>query len=98
MLYGHIGERRRRVDTCLKRVKCRTRRAASRPSSRSRFTRKTRRSTTCPWTTGLTELAPDRRQPLLLDNFPHIKAYWQMLTPKIAQIALRFGADDLTAQ
>ena len=32
---------------------------------------------------------------LLLDNFPHIKAYWQMLTPKIAQIALRFGADDL---
>jgi aminodeoxyfutalosine synthase len=32
---------------------------------------------------------------LVLDNFPHIKAYWQMLTPKIAQIALRFGADDL---
>src|SRR3954467_3400505 len=32
---------------------------------------------------------------LVLDNFAHIKAYWQMLTPKIAQIALRFGADDL---
>ena len=32
---------------------------------------------------------------LLLDNFPHIKAYWQMLTAKIAQIALRFGADDI---
>ena len=32
---------------------------------------------------------------LVLDNFPHVKAYWQMLTPKIAQIALRFGADDL---
>jgi aminodeoxyfutalosine synthase len=32
---------------------------------------------------------------LLLDNFPHIKAYWQMMTPKIAQIALRFGADDI---
>ena len=32
---------------------------------------------------------------LLLDNFSHIKAYWQMMTPKIAQIALRFGADDL---
>ena len=31
----------------------------------------------------------------MLDNFPHIKAYWQMMTPKIAQIALRFGADDL---
>lgn len=32
---------------------------------------------------------------LLLDNFPHIKAYWVMLGPKVAQIALSFGADDL---
>ncbi len=32
---------------------------------------------------------------LLLDNFDHIKAYWVMLTPSIAQIALRFGADDI---
>ncbi len=32
---------------------------------------------------------------LLLDNFDHIKAYWVMLTPRIAQIALGFGADDL---
>jgi len=31
----------------------------------------------------------------MLDNIPHIKAYWQMLTPKIAQVSLRFGADDL---
>jgi aminodeoxyfutalosine synthase len=32
---------------------------------------------------------------LMLDNFDHIKAYWIMLTPRIAQIALRFGADDI---
>lgn len=32
---------------------------------------------------------------LLLDNVPHIKAYWVMMTPRVAQIALRFGADDL---
>ena len=32
---------------------------------------------------------------LMLDNFGHIKAYWQMMTAKIAQIALRFGADDI---
>jgi len=32
---------------------------------------------------------------LLLDNFPHIKAYWIMLTPRIAQIALRWGANDM---
>jgi aminodeoxyfutalosine synthase len=32
---------------------------------------------------------------LLLDCVPHIKAYWVSLTPDVAQIALRFGADDL---
>ena len=32
---------------------------------------------------------------LLLDNFPHVKSYWQMMTPKVAQISLRFGADDI---
>jgi aminodeoxyfutalosine synthase len=32
---------------------------------------------------------------LLLDNVPHIKAYWVSMTPEVAQIALCFGADDL---
>jgi aminodeoxyfutalosine synthase len=32
---------------------------------------------------------------LVLDNVPHIKAYWVSMTPEVAQIALRFGADDL---
>lgn len=32
---------------------------------------------------------------LFLDNFPHIKAYWVMIGPKMAQIALSFGADDM---
>lgn len=32
---------------------------------------------------------------LMLDNFPHIKAYWIMLGIKTAQIALTYGADDI---
>jgi len=32
---------------------------------------------------------------LMLDNFPHIKAYWIMLGIKTAQMALSFGADDI---
>ena len=32
---------------------------------------------------------------LMLDNFPHIKAYWVMLGLKTAQVALSFGADDI---
>ena len=31
----------------------------------------------------------------MLDNVPHVKAYWVMVTPKLAQVALSFGADDL---
>ncbi len=32
---------------------------------------------------------------LMLDNFPHIKAYWIMLGIQTAQVALSFGADDI---
>ena len=32
---------------------------------------------------------------LILDNFPHIKAYWISLGIQTAQIALAYGADDL---
>jgi aminodeoxyfutalosine synthase len=32
---------------------------------------------------------------LMLDNFPHIKAYWVMLTEAVASVALNFGADDM---
>ncbi len=48
-----------------------------------------------PWTTGMLDVKQIAVSRLVLDNFPHVKAYWQMLTPKIAQIALRFGADDM---
>ncbi|HVA02073.1 MAG TPA: aminofutalosine synthase MqnE [Terriglobia bacterium] len=46
-------------------------------------------------TTGFMDLKNIAVARLLLDNFPHIKAYWIMMTPRVAQIALRFGADDL---
>jgi aminodeoxyfutalosine synthase len=46
-------------------------------------------------TTGLDDLRHIATSRLVLDNVPHIKAYWIMITPKLAQVALRFGADDL---
>jgi len=50
-----------------------------------------------PWseTSGFMDLKNVAIARLLLDNFPHIKAYWIMMTPRVAQVALRFGADDL---
>ena len=46
-------------------------------------------------TTGMADIKNLAIGRLVLDNFAHIKAYWQMLTPKIAQISLRFGVDDI---
>jgi aminodeoxyfutalosine synthase len=46
-------------------------------------------------TTGDSDLQHIATSRLVLDNIPHIKAYWVMVTPKLAQIALRFGADDM---
>ncbi|HLW99741.1 MAG TPA: aminofutalosine synthase MqnE [Candidatus Acidoferrales bacterium] len=48
-----------------------------------------------PKPTGFDDLRAIAVSRLLLDNFDHVKAYWVMLTPRIAQIALRFGADDI---
>jgi aminodeoxyfutalosine synthase len=46
-------------------------------------------------TTGLDDLRHVATARLVLDSVPHIKAYWVMVTPKLAQVALSFGADDL---
>jgi aminodeoxyfutalosine synthase len=48
-----------------------------------------------PKTTGFDDIREIAVSRLMLDNIPHIKAYWVMMTPRIAQIAQRFGADDL---
>jgi aminodeoxyfutalosine synthase len=45
--------------------------------------------------TGVMDLRTLAVSRLMLDNFPHIKAYWVMLGIKIAQLALSFGADDI---
>ncbi|MFH0784785.1 MAG: aminofutalosine synthase MqnE [Pseudomonadota bacterium] len=48
-----------------------------------------------PRTSGLDDLKNIAVARLFLDNFPHIKAYWVMIGPQMAQIALSFGADDM---
>ncbi|MGH7547394.1 MAG: aminofutalosine synthase MqnE [Gemmatimonadales bacterium] len=32
---------------------------------------------------------------LVLDNIPHVKTHWPMVTPFVSQVALSFGCDDL---
>jgi len=46
-------------------------------------------------TSGFDDLKQIAISRLMLDNIPHIKAYWIMMTPGVAQIAQRFGANDI---
>jgi aminodeoxyfutalosine synthase len=47
------------------------------------------------WTSGVDDMKTMAVSRIMLDNFPHMKAYWVMLTPEMAQIGLDFGANDI---
>jgi len=95
MLYGHIETAEERVDHL---VRLRTLQdetggfqcfipLAFHPAN-------TRLSHVAP-TSGTLDLQTIATARLLLDNIPHVKAYWIMLGAKTAQVAQHFGADDL---
>lgn len=46
-------------------------------------------------TTGYYDLKLLAAARLMLDNFPHIRAFWMMIGLKLAQLSLSFGVDDL---
>jgi len=48
-----------------------------------------------PAPSGLTDLKVLAVSRLMLDNIPHLKAYWIMLGVKTAQVAQHFGANDM---
>jgi aminodeoxyfutalosine synthase len=95
MLYGHIENDEDRVDHLLKLRELQDETGGFQTFIPLAFHPENTPLDHLPATTGLTDIRQVAVSRLLLDNFAHIKAYWQMLTPKIAQIALRFGADDL---
>ncbi len=94
MLYGHLETLEERVDHLL-----RLRRQQDESSGFLTFiplayqvgdTKLVPRQT--PPTDDLRTIAASR---LLLDNFPHVEAYWIMIGEATASIALNFGADDI---
>ncbi len=48
-----------------------------------------------PGPTGFDDLMTIAVSRLMLDNFDHVKAYWIMISPRIAQVGLTMGADDI---
>jgi aminodeoxyfutalosine synthase len=95
MLYGHVENDEDRVDHLLKLRALQDETGGFQAFIGLAFHPENTALDHLPVTTGICDIRQIAVSRLLLDNFPHIKAYWQMLTPKIAQIALRFGANDM---
>jgi aminodeoxyfutalosine synthase len=96
MLYGHIETLEERIDHMIKVRECQDETngflsfipLAFQPGNTGIKTRNA-------FTSAIDDLKTIAISRLMLDNMPHIKAYWVMLTAEVATIALNFGADDM---
>ena len=95
MLYGHIETYEERVDHLIRLRELQDETGGFQCFIPLAFHPENTYYANLPTTTGLDDLKTIAVSRLMLDNFPHIKAYWVTLTPSLAQVALRFGADDL---
>jgi aminodeoxyfutalosine synthase len=95
MLYGHIENGEERVDHLLQLRELQDKTHGFVAFIPLAFHPANTALSHLPNPTGFDDLKTIAISRLLLDNFEHIKAYWIMLTPRIAQVALRFGANDL---
>ena len=95
MLYGHVETEEERVDHLIKLRELQDETHGFVAFIPLAFHPDNTALSHIPKPTGYADLRNIAVARLLLDNFDHIKAYWIMLSPSIAQIALRFGANDL---
>ena len=95
MLYGHIESIDHRIDHLM-----RLRDLQDRTGGINAFIPlKFRSANNSMEAIGETSVVDDMRtlamSRLILDNVPHIKAYWVMYGKEVAEMALQFGADDI---
>jgi len=95
MLYGHIETFEHRVDHILRLREQQDKSGGFQAFIPLAFHPDGNGMRHLPGPTGVDDLRTIAVSRLLLDNIDHIKAYWVSSTPKVAQIALRFGADDV---
>jgi aminodeoxyfutalosine synthase len=95
MLYGHIEEPRHRIDHLCRLRELQDETGGFQTFIPLAFHPDNTRLSHITKASGLTDLRIMAISRLMLDNFPHIKAYWIMLGIKTAQVALGFGADDI---
>jgi aminodeoxyfutalosine synthase len=95
MLYGHVETFEHRVDHLLRIRKAQDQSGGFEAFVPLAFHPASNPMHELPGPTGVDHLRTIAVARLLLDNVDHIKAYWVSTSPGIAQVALRFGADDL---
>ncbi|MGI4757096.1 MAG: aminofutalosine synthase MqnE [Janthinobacterium lividum] len=95
MLYGHVENEEDRVDHMVKLRAVQDETGGFQTFIPLAFHPENTVLGHLPRTSGFDDMRQIALGRLMLDNFAHIKSYWQMVTPKMAQISLRFGADDI---
>ena len=100
MLYGHVERSEERVRHMIKLREHQDESLASRRAAFNcfiplSFIPEGSELSNLPGPTGLDDLKTMAISRLMLDNFPHIKAFWIMQSAKLAQVALNWGVDDL---
>ncbi len=95
MLYGHIEEPYHRIDHLLRLRQLQDETGGFQTFIPLAFHPANTGLAHLPKPSALLDLRTLAISRLMLDNIPHIKAYWVMLGIDIAQIALSYGADDL---
>ena len=95
MLYGHIESFEDRVDHLVRLRELQDRTKGFMCFIPLAFHPKGTDLSHLPGPSGIDSLKTIAISRLMLDNIAHIKAYWVMLGKQLAQVALRFGADDL---
>ncbi len=95
MLYGHVETFEHRVDHLLRLRELQDETKGFQAFIPLAFHPDGNGMKNLPAPTAMDDLRTVAVSRLVLDNFDHIKAYWVSMTPKIAQVALSFGADDI---
>ncbi|OGW29856.1 MAG: aminofutalosine synthase MqnE [Nitrospinae bacterium RIFCSPLOWO2_12_FULL_47_7] len=95
MLYGHVETVEERVEHLIRLRELQDKTNGFVTFIPLAFHPENTRLSFIPPTTGQLDLKVLAVSRLMLDNFPHIKAFWIMITPKIAQLSLSFGVDDM---
>lgn len=95
MLYGHIETLEERIDHMLRLRNLQDKTGGFQAFIPLAFHPKNTELSELSLTSGYDDLKTLAISRLILENFNHIKAFWIMIGPKLAQISLACGVDDM---